>query len=102
MIDSQYKYLPLYISTLMPRFAYAGVNRRVNYQLYLKYLHLCYYNIKKAERGEKVEEKEPEQKEGENKAEETLKVEINIDSNDLRKLMGAIIAAGLVTYFLFE
>lgn len=55
----------------MPKFAYAGVNRRVNYQLYLKYLHLCYYNIQKAARPERTEEEEAEKEkvEGDEKEE---------------------------------
>lgn len=60
MQSQRFKYLPLYISVLMPKFAYAGVNRKVNYQLYLKYLQLCYYNIQKAARPERVEEEESE------------------------------------------
>lgn len=55
MESQKFKYLPLYISVLMPKFTYAGVNRKVNYQLYLKYVQLCYYNIQKAARPERVE-----------------------------------------------
>ena len=97
----------------MPKFAYAGVNRKVNYQLYLKYLHLCYYNIQKAARPERTEEevsKENEEKvEGDEKEEKekskkeyNYNVEINITTEDIKKLLGALLAATIVTFLIFQ
>jgi hypothetical protein len=56
MVANYDKYLPLYVSTILH-----------NYQLYLKYLRLCYLNIEKAARPTPTPDEKPKQKEEESK-----------------------------------
>jgi hypothetical protein len=67
MVANYDKYLPLYVSTILHKYPYAGVSRAVNYQLYLKYLRLCYLNIEKAARPTPTPDEKPKQKEEESK-----------------------------------
>jgi hypothetical protein len=47
MYSNYKKYLPLYVSVLMHKFPYAGVDTSVNYHYYLKLLRLCYMRLQK-------------------------------------------------------
>jgi hypothetical protein len=63
MGEQYVKYLPLYVTVLMHKFPYAGVDRSVNYQFYLKFLRLCYLNLHKATKPIPIPEEKPKEDE---------------------------------------
>lgn len=47
MKSNYVKYIPLYVTSILPKFPYAGVNRATNYQYYVRYLNKLYSKIHK-------------------------------------------------------
>lgn len=74
MVASYFKYIPLYISAILHKFPYAGINRSVNYQLYLKYIRLCYLNCQKAARPTPIPEEKAKEDEEEKPKDPSIKV----------------------------